>query len=825
MSTSQSPAWALVPAKRDRLRDQIDEWFIEHGVPQFAERYSAQASFYFLVLPLAVLVAFEIGVAPWFPLTAVSLFIALLLVVTPVALALTAWARPFIWMTLSRGEYRQPIWRLVRALLLIAALGVLLLGSGLAPRWSDAWTDFTIILLAEIASLMMFVKSVWSGNAARLARPRAWLIAWTIGAVTVFALLLALEEALDFNSRRLLNELVPGGSYIPLGLPALLCMTIILGLAHRALRAADPGVAQTSTAMAIFYPAVPLLVLVFAGETTVLREVRELGWARVWLPLGCMLLLFGLSTILVSLSRRRAGHDSPGAGLAAWQRLSGRSAFQAFLVLLLVVLLGHPMLPLVRYDDSAAPVDMWGTEAAVIIGLYLLYFALVWSFVSFGLDRIVAWMRREFKRVRDEHGDDLSGVTKGLPMVVIWSAFFALTADTWQLVMNIPTTNFAMLVGLLVGVPLAMVIVKATQQVGQAVKELTTEDEQLTSWEKLRSLAGQRKRRSGDDDTLGPVAQLFEGQPPDDADLSPHLTLHMRINALLIIVVYYALVFVPVAVGAMLLFWVIGRLAVPPDTAADWIFGDAMPSVQLMLLELPLLDTPWIRMAVFIAGFSVLYLAVTLLTDDEKLKQFVAFSAASAAVKQRLAVRVAYRLRLHDSPGSAAGNDQPTQRDGRDGGDGGILGTLDTPNSDPGHHEPSRQSEDAHATGGEASIGQPEQPDAEDQDQNGARAVPEPGSGDVGHRGGYAAGDVKAEDELDGPILVAARGEQLASPKDEQGGGHVAETEGRHGHQEPAQRPDERRPDPAEGIHAGGRGAQPGDDRESDGGAAAERAD
>jgi hypothetical protein len=132
----------------------------------------------------------------------------------------------------------------------------------------------------------------------------------------------------------------------------------------------------------------------------------------------------------------------------------------------------------------------------------------------------------------------------------------------------------------------------------------------------------------------------------------------MKINALLIIVLYHAVIFVPVATGAMLLFSLIGRLAVPSSMAAQWGFGEGsgLPE-EFHLQGLPFLADPWIRMPVLLAGVSVLYLTVTLLTDEEKQKQFVAFSAASATVKQRLAVHVAYRLRLYDSRSSTMGND------------------------------------------------------------------------------------------------------------------------------------------------------------------------
>jgi hypothetical protein len=81
------------------------------------------------------------------------------------------------------------------------------------------------------------------------------------------------------------------------------------------------------------------------------------------------------------------------------------------------------------------------------------------------------------------------------------------------------------------------------------------------------------------------------------------------------------------------------------------------------------------------------------------------------------------------------------------------------PGPEPGGHprqhhsyEPRHQGKDAGRTGAEAGIGQPEQPHAQDQDQDGAAAVPEPARRDAGQGGG----DVQAKGQLSSPVLVVA---------------------------------------------------------------------
>ena len=324
------------PTKEERhLRDEVHAWFVEHGVPQFDNRYSPTDRLRFLVLPLAVLVAFLIGAAPRLPSTLLPL-----LVVPPVVLALMGCARPFLWKLLGRNgpACQHTRWRLAGLLLMLMALGALLLRSGWPRPWSDAWVDFAVIIVAEFASMAVFTRDVWTGNTGRLAGPHLRLVACTVGAVIFFAFLLTLDQGAAINSQQLLDTLVPGDE-IPLAVPALVCMTVILRLAGRASQAPGPSEGNASFLVAICFPAVPLLVLVFAAQTTVLREADWLGWARVWLPLVALLVLFILSAAWWRLSsaawwqrlssaaprwphRPEGRAGAPTDGRAAWDRIS-----------------------------------------------------------------------------------------------------------------------------------------------------------------------------------------------------------------------------------------------------------------------------------------------------------------------------------------------------------------------------------------------------------------------------------------------------------------------------------------------------------------------
>ena len=71
-----------------------------------------------------------------------------------------------------------------------------------------------------------------------------------------------------------------------------------------------------------------------------------------------------------------------------------------------------------------------------------------------------------------------------------------------------------------------------------------------------------------------------------------------RLNALAVLSVYQTLVFVPVIAAAAVVFWAIGRLAVPPEVAAEWIYGDGQGRRGPELAARSFLAEPWTRVAI-----------------------------------------------------------------------------------------------------------------------------------------------------------------------------------------------------------------------------------
>jgi hypothetical protein len=672
--------WVLPDEDRTRLRKEVGDWFLEQGVPQLAGCYLPEDRLRYLVIPLAVLAAFEIGAAPHLDSTLLPL-----LVVPPVVVALLAWARPFLWRLLGLKEDRAPGATPLRLAGLVATLVALLALIVLRTRWpgpwSDPWFDFGAILLAELTAIALFTRNIWVSNDRRLGRLRRLLALLTIGATGLLAFQAALEEGPAISVWPVMGKLVPGAAEPPLAMPALAWLLLILILARLASQAADAGAPPEEEApplAALCYPAVPLLVLVVAAQTTVLRRTDSLGWMRVGLPLASLAVLFALSfatrkrptttwwarLVTAVHGRPPQPRPSPPAGpRPAWDRLfQGAGHPLIFGPMILAALVGYA----VRVGaDIEVQVFGWRVLGGVAAAsVFVAYAVGVFVFVWFGLDSIAIWILRE---IRHHFLQILRGIAGGLSLLLVFATFLALTAETWQVVVEAETTKFLALVGLIVGLTLGVLVVLALQQLGQAESDLEAEtqpedprddakvrDAWEADWGRVREhalrLGPSRRRSDGDPGTEpgpDPVAELFDATPPERLPLSPALTSRMRVNALLVIAVYQALVLVPVGVGAMVLFWGVGRLAVPGDVAAQWIYGDNVgPEGAERLANLSFWGEPWTRVPMVLAAFSVLYLTVTLLTSEDERKWF--FSAANAALQQRLAIRIAYHLRLSE---------------------------------------------------------------------------------------------------------------------------------------------------------------------------------
>lgn len=255
-----------------------------------------------------------------------------------------------------------------------------------------------------------------------------------------------------------------------------------------------------------------------------------------------------------------------------------------------------------------------------------------WFIVGFGLDGIAEWAFREARR-------NLSGIgvafLHGLPLLLVFSVFFALTAETWEIVIEGKLAATLGVLALLLGLMTTFFLITSIQDLRSL--------HQFESWPEVRAgaLGELRGTREAADARVHRVVQSAMNGKQHPAKPSP-VKLGRRgwLNALLVLAVYQVLVFVPVAIGAFGFFLLLGHVAVRKEMAAEWTWGDGQGGRGTELESHAFWAEPWTRVALVLAVFSVLYLIVTVLHAKDQRTLFL--GVADAAIRQRFAVRLAY---------------------------------------------------------------------------------------------------------------------------------------------------------------------------------------
>jgi hypothetical protein len=632
--------------------DAVKRWFAEHGVPQFAGHYSFADRMNALVLPLAMVIAVQVGVGTWLSVSVVQL-----LVVPPAMVMVGLLFKRALDGPLGLGPYQGREWSLV-AFWLLAPVVMPYLFSVTVSRWfseeaspwfwPEPWIDTAVVFTALLACMVLYRADVWDPNGTR-ARLRWWLAGIVASAVALSALEGSLFPpiASSIDSQAILP--------LPQGLPSLLVAVVILAISLR-LALATPGQSPSRHDVAAFVPAVPLLVVTF-GLDSALVSYNVDGWAEAVLPSAVLLVLLAVSASARLRPARQPDHQLLVAGT---RRLKDKVSSPPLRVWVPVFLLCYPVVVLL----VGVEVDVWFGRtahgwwaAAVTLVANAICLGVAWLVIWFGLDRVAAWA---FWEVRHNVSDVAAAFASGLPLLLVFTAFFALTAETWEIAVEVGPVAFVGLLGLLLGLTAIFLLISSIQQL-HALGD-------FKSWSEARRRAlGEEGTRCYPPDSA--TRELVEGAlqgRPQDAKPPP---VRLRVlgwlgglNAVLVLIVYHVLIFTPVVVGSFAFFLLLGRLAVPPEVAAEWVYGDgADPSLGVALDNLPLHKEPWTRVAVVLAVFSGLYLSVTVLSEENRRRTF--FGAAEDAMRQRLAIRLALdawkkSARQPDGPPTTAGGQE-----------------------------------------------------------------------------------------------------------------------------------------------------------------------
>ena len=652
---------------------KIEDWFIEKGVPQFMVDYLPRDNMRVLLFLILIVVAFDLAVQPWVGINAWSLVIApaalvcftLVLKVTIIDQASQAyavlnvsisgalremwwevhgwrrvWREVWVWRTVWQEIWT---WRkarkeiLSRSAVLFAGvylLSCLIFSLQRSVYWSDSSVDFVVAVgLLWISASLFRTRPLMADYEKRKKRSLQILV---LCAVVYFALEGSLLPSSGVLMDSVVGSVMPVAVPVPQGLVALAVTVIIFFQSRDLVRDQSTEGELTTQEFDLFFPSVPLLVLVLCAETTVLPYVGPV-WLGAILPLVVMAVIVPLHILL------RWYRELFGPRRIKWpRRFDVLLRYPGLILFMLVYLIAYPTMVgvLSASEENQFSIHAFGMPAAgqsafiLALGINLFYLIVAGVIAAFGLDRVAVWASKETWANWRER---ISNLGRALPILLVVTTFVLLTAELWETMAKISTVKYMALLG-------SILAITGIFHLLTSVKHLSARSE-FESWADVIKAARAERQ-----------AYWIANIPPDleierlmlrlktlKLEGEPRLPLGKleKINALVVMMTYEILFFFPVMFLAIVVFFAIGYFVVPPEVAATWVYGDGTPASRGEgLAHLPPIDQPWLRVAVLLAAFSVLSLAVDVLSDSDRRIRF--FDSADRAIRRRLAVRLAY---------------------------------------------------------------------------------------------------------------------------------------------------------------------------------------
>jgi hypothetical protein len=342
--------------------------------------------------------------------------------------------------------------------------------------------------------------------------------------------------------------------------------------------------------------AVPFLALVFVGEVFVTFGDRHRGWTQAATFIATLALLLGAAVVVNRIRGRRpfALPDDVGA-----------------LEVALFVLV--PPLGALIFGSEPVP------EAIALLIANVVVLGLAYVATSYGLVPMVIWGVRLIRRQLDQIA---AVIVRTLPFLLLFSVFFVLTAEVWQVADDLPGAYFGMVVGgmVLLGTLFVVLVTRAD------VDELNSFD----SWADIEALCAKTPVAGFDSDTL------------DDPPAVAPLPRRARVNVSLVLFVSQAVQILLVSAAVFAFYMVFGLLTVREGTLGSWIGEGALTDddriATIALLGNDVVMTRQLLIvAGFVATFAGLQFAVQVVSDANYRREFASDMASD--VRQALAVR------------------------------------------------------------------------------------------------------------------------------------------------------------------------------------------
>ena len=255
-------------------------------------------------------------------------------------------------------------------------------------------------------------------------------------------------------------------------------------------------------------------------------------------------------------------------------------------------------------------------QADLVLTVFLLdasVLALVAAAEVFDTGPIALWAVRRLSR---EFAAFLRVGTRALPMLLLFTIFFFINTEVWQVASALSVAELWLVVALFGVLAVGFLWARLREEVDEVSRAVDAAQ--------VRTAVG------------GTPIEAYAHHLPDQLG-GDRLTDKARTNLLLVLIVSQLAQAVLVPAAVWLFFVVFGVITVPDHVVQSWVGGDApdeLPGVAGLSREL-------LQVSVFLGGFSGLYFTVYSLTDADYRAQFL--GELIEELRNAIGVRAAYR--------------------------------------------------------------------------------------------------------------------------------------------------------------------------------------
>jgi len=288
---------------------------------------------------------------------------------------------------------------------------------------------------------------------------------------------------------------------------------------------------------------------------------------------------------------------------------------------------------LAAFVVAPAAIPLWLTDrgwtgAALLVGVNLFVLGVSFVVTSYGLvPALRVGVVQAFRQLRTV----TQLVARGLPLLLLITAFVFLNAEMWQVAHDFPPAFFAICVGFMVLLALSFLALRVPKEIDELAR--------FDTWDACCDLA-----RATDAPIADYLPQL-DGTPP-----VPQLSRVELVNVGMLLTISQAVQTLLVGLIAGVFYVGFGLLAVRRDTILQWTTAVELdPLLEFDFLGNELVLT-WEHLAVagFVAAFSVLQFAVASVTDATYRDEF--YDDVAGDVREVLAVRAIVRAAPAGNP-------------------------------------------------------------------------------------------------------------------------------------------------------------------------------